>query len=90
LLLAVYRSWRNSDPDDQPLVACLLASIVAYEFMLTNVLMFAKPVNFLFWTIAAVSYAIGRNPQSQQLEMLEEPNFVEAERPQLLHSIRRL
>ena len=61
--------------------------------MLTNVLMFTKPVNFLFWTIAAISYAVGRNPQSQELEILEGPDFVETEpssfEPQVSHSIRR-
>jgi hypothetical protein len=34
--------------------------------MLTNVLMFTKPVNFLFWSVAAVSYALGLNPQEQE------------------------
>ena len=93
LLLAVYRSWRDSDPGDQPLMACLLASLLAYAFMLTNVLMFTKPLNFLFWTIAAIAYAIGRNPQSQEVQILEEPHFVETEpssfEPHGSHSLSR-
>ena len=52
-------------------MACLLASIVAYEFMLTNVMMFTKPVNFLFWTVAAVYYTIALNPQRQEQAILE-------------------
>ena len=71
LLLAVYRSWRGVSPEDKPLMACLLASIVAYEFMLTNVMMFTKPVNFLFWTVAAVYYTIALNPQRQEQAILE-------------------
>ena len=76
LLFALCRFWRNADSVAKPIVACLLASALAYEFMLSNVLMFTKPVNFLFWTIAAISYAIRLNPQSQELEILD-PGFVE-------------
>jgi hypothetical protein len=39
--------------------------------MLTNVLMFAKPANFLFWTIAAAAFVIGVNPQPQEHEAVE-------------------
>ena len=74
-------------------MACLLASLLAYAFMLTNVLMFTKPLNFLFWTIAAIAYAIGRNPQSQEVQILEEPHFVETEpssfEPHGSHSLSR-
>jgi O-antigen ligase len=93
LPFALFRFWRDADSPAKPIIACLLASALAYEFMLTNVLMFTKPVNFLFWTIAAISYAVGRNPQSQELEILEGPDFVETEpssfEPQVSHSIRR-
>jgi O-antigen ligase len=77
LLLAVYRLWRHSEPADKPLLACFLASLLAYAFMLTNVMMFAKPANFLFWTIAAAAFAIGLNPQPQEYEAVEEAAGVE-------------
>ena len=93
LLFALFRFWRWADSPAKPMVACLLASTLAYEFMLTNVLMFTKPVNFLFWTIAAISYAIGRNPQSQKLKIPEGSHLVETEasffEPQVSRLLRR-
>jgi O-antigen ligase len=92
LLLAAYRFWREAGPNERGVRACLLAGLLAYTFMLTNVLMFTKPVNFLFWSIAAVAYALGLNPQEQEAEE-EAAAGVEAEpasfEPQLSHSIRR-
>jgi hypothetical protein len=70
VLLAAYRFWRRAPPDEKGLMACLVAALWAYVFMLTNVLMFAKPVNFLFWSIAAVAYALGLI--SEESEMPEE------------------
>lgn len=69
VLLAAYRFWQQAGPDGKGLMACLVAGIIAYLFMLTNVLIFAKPVNFLFWSITAVSYALGLN--LEELEMQE-------------------
>jgi hypothetical protein len=93
LLLAAYRFWREAGPNERGVRACLLAGLLAYTFMLTNVLMFTKPVNFLFWSIAAVAYALGLNPQEQEAEEKEAAASVEAEpgsfEPQLSHSIRR-
>jgi O-antigen ligase len=71
LLSSVYRFWKRSEPAEKPLMACFLASLLAYSFMLTNVLMFAKPANFLFWTIAAAAFVIGVNPQPQEHEAVE-------------------
>src|ERR1035437_859699 len=91
ILLMGYRSWREGGPDERGVRACLLAGLLAYAFMLTNVLMFTKPLNFLFWTIAAISYALGRHPQSQETGVLEVPHFVETEplsfEPQVSHSL---
>jgi O-antigen ligase len=68
VLLMAYRFWREAGPDERGARACLLAGLVAYVFMLSNVLMFTKPVNFLFWSVAAVAYALGLNPQEQEAE----------------------
>jgi hypothetical protein len=68
VLLMAYRFWREAGPDERGARACLLAGLVAYVFMLSNVLMFTKPVNFLFWSVAAVAYAFGFNPQEQEAE----------------------
>ena len=66
MLLMGYRSWRKVGPDERGMMACLVASLFAYVFMLSNVLMFTKPVNFLFWSVVAVTYALGLNPQEQE------------------------
>src|ERR1039458_10209949 len=68
VLLMAYRFWREAGPDERGARACLLAGLIAYVFMLSNVLMFTKPVNFLFWSVAAVAYALGLNPQEQETE----------------------
>ncbi len=68
VLLGAWRFWRRAGPYEKEIMACLLASVAAYAFMLTNVLMFTKPVNFLFWSLAAVTFAIGRNPEAQEAE----------------------
>ena len=78
VLLAAYRFWQQAGPDGKGLMACLIAGIIAYLFMLTNVLIFAKPVSFLFWSIAAMSYSLGLN--LEELEM-QEDNEVGEERP---------
>ena len=66
VLLMGYRSWREAGPDERGVRACLLAGLVAYVFMLSNVLMFTKPVNFLFWSVAATAYAFGLNPPERE------------------------
>jgi O-antigen ligase len=76
VLLATYGFWRRAGPDGKSLMACMIAGLFAYVFMLTNVLIFAKPVNFLFWTIAAVSYSFG--PSFAELET-EDGNELGAE-----------
>jgi hypothetical protein len=56
------------------MLACLLASLLAYLFMLTNVMMFAKPVNFLFWTVAATSFSLALYPKAEAVEAAEDPD----------------
>jgi hypothetical protein len=80
LLLGVYRGWKTSPWEEKPFMACLLASLVAYTFMLSNVLMFTKPVNFLFWTIGAVAYTFAWKLQPEAVPELEEGvSFVEGD-----------
>jgi hypothetical protein len=50
-----YRAYREAAPPDRDILAALLASSVVLLFMMTNVLIFSKQLNFLFWTIAAVT-----------------------------------
>lgn len=66
VLLMAFRIWKQANPQAREVMLCLLASLLAYVFMLTNVLMFTKPVNFLFWSIAAISCAIGLNHLEQE------------------------
>jgi hypothetical protein len=62
VLLLGFRIWTTAESNERAIMASLLASLLAYVFMLTNVLMFTKPVNFLFWTVAAAALSIGLNP----------------------------
>jgi hypothetical protein len=59
-LLFMYRCWRKSEPPNKDLVLCLFASAVAMVFMRTNVLIFAKQLSYLFWTVVAAAPALAR------------------------------
>jgi hypothetical protein len=74
VLFAVFRFWRQAGPEHKNMLACLLASLLAYLFMLTNVMMFAKPVNFLFWTVAATSFSLALYPKAEAVEAAEDPD----------------
>jgi O-antigen ligase len=50
----LFRLYREADASDRQILAALLASVLVLVFMMSNVLIYAKQLNFLFWTIAAV------------------------------------
>jgi O-antigen ligase len=62
-LLILYRTWKTIDYPDKDVLACLLASALVLFFMMTNVLIYAKQLYFMFWSLAAVGIAIG-NPST--------------------------
>jgi O-antigen ligase len=49
----LFRAWRASPPDRKDGVLCLMASALVLFYMMTNVLIFAKQLDYLFWSIAA-------------------------------------
>jgi hypothetical protein len=55
---ALFRSYRDAPAGDKDLLAGLLASTAVLIFMMTNVLIFSKQLNFLFWTIAVAGSAL--------------------------------
>jgi hypothetical protein len=55
VLLFLYRSWRLAEPANRDLILCQFASALAMVFMMTNVLIFAKPLYYLFWTVVATA-----------------------------------
>jgi hypothetical protein len=88
VLLAACRLWKSSRAGDRNIFCCLLASLIAYTFMLTNILMFTKPVNFLFWTVAAASCGLGlsfREEHEAALDQDAQPGTVLQE-PELLRA----
>ncbi len=57
VIRSLYRAYREASPADRDLLAALLASALVLVFMMSNVLIFSKQLNFLFWTIACVGPA---------------------------------
>lgn len=70
VLKRVFSGWRALPPDREVL-ACLLATVVIPIWMMTNVLIFAKQLDYLFWTVVAASLTIIR------CGWVEEPAFDE-------------
>jgi hypothetical protein len=55
-----FRFWRRALAEEQDFLACLLASTLVMLFMMTNVMIFAKQLNFAFWSIFAAGVAYSR------------------------------
>jgi hypothetical protein len=54
-LLGIYRC---ASPDEKDLLAALCASALVMVFMMSNVLIFSKQLNFLFWAVTAVGFSL--------------------------------
>lgn len=68
--LILFRLWRKGEAGERDVLACCLASVSALVFMMTNVLIFAKQLNFAFWSIFAAGVAYSgyyQNWASQQV-----------------------
>lgn len=59
-LRPMWQAWRNAAPDERDVPACLLATAMVLVFMMTNVLIFAKQLDYLFWTVIAAGAATAR------------------------------
>jgi Lipid A core - O-antigen ligase and related enzymes len=64
-LLFLYRAWVTADPANRDLVLTLFASALALVFMMTNVLIFAKQLYYLFWTLVATAPFLARKTTLQ-------------------------
>lgn len=56
----LFRLWRSAESQAKDAMAGLLASVLILLFMMTNVLIYAKQLNFLFWVLVAAGGVIGR------------------------------
>jgi O-antigen ligase len=72
LYLAVFRAmfqvYKRGDEQDREIFAALLASACVLLFMMSNVLIFSKQLNFLFWTLAAVCSSFMLSERVSQAE----------------------
>lgn len=60
-LAMFYSEWRRSWPPWRDILACLLATAAVLVWMMTNVLIFAKQLHFLYWTVIAAGFVIVRS-----------------------------
>jgi O-antigen ligase len=54
----VWMKWVQSIREARDISACLLAASSVQIFMMTNVLIFAKQLDYLFWTVVATGFVI--------------------------------
>lgn len=59
-LRPMWHAWRHAAPEERDVPACLLATAMVLVFMMTNVLIFAKQLDYLFWTVIAAGAAAAR------------------------------
>jgi len=59
-LVICFRSWRRAGEDMRDVLSCLIASAGVVIWMMTNVLIFAKQIDFLYWSIVAAGLVMAR------------------------------
>lgn len=73
LIRARFRSWRFGEPLGRDRHVCILASECAMIFMMTNVLIFSKQLDYMFWSLVASGYVLStrsvEEPCEQTVEM---------------------
>lgn len=77
VLTCLIQAWRSAEGADRDTYACVLASAFVMLFMMTNVLIFAKQLNFAFWSIflAGVAYS-GAYPNPGSEASLDNSDYV--------------
>jgi hypothetical protein len=55
--IILFRFWRDSEEPVRTILACCMGTLVAMVFMMTNVLIFAKQLNFAFWSVFVAGVA---------------------------------
>jgi hypothetical protein len=63
--LALFRFQRGMTGADRDLMVCLLASVMILLFMRTNVLIFAKQLDYLFWGLIAAACTLDTCPDGE-------------------------
>lgn len=53
----LYHRWGKMELRDREVMTCILASIAILLFMMTNVLIFARQLDYLFWALVACAFA---------------------------------
>ena len=61
IILALLRKWRYAKGLFKELGVGMIACLLVYLFMMSNVYIFAPQLNYLFWGIAAIGLNIGEN-----------------------------
>jgi hypothetical protein len=74
LVVSLFRFWRAAAQPLKDRLACLFASACGMVFMMTNVLIFSKQLDYLFWSIVACGYVLGRAVVSEQIDDAFEPS----------------
>jgi hypothetical protein len=95
-----FHGWRRAWPANRDALICLFATAVILIWMMTNVLIFAKQLDYLFWTVIAVGFVMAKS-QDWNMELhcaenaaetapesvLCEPVFLSDQRPQEVQGI---
>jgi O-antigen ligase len=61
IILALLRKWRFATGLFKEIGVGMIACLLVYLFMMSNVYIFAPQLNYLFWGIAAIGFNIGEN-----------------------------
>jgi O-antigen ligase len=67
----LWKGWQRSPRELKDIYACLLATAMVQIFMMTNVLIFAKQLDYLFWAVIACGIAMQRCAETSNSQVLE-------------------
>jgi O-antigen ligase len=71
--ISLFYGARQSWSANRPLLGCLFAAALVQIWMMTNVLIFAKQLDYLFWTLVACGFALARQPEfASEVELSRE------------------
>jgi len=64
-MVGMVRIWRRLGSPDRTLLVGLISSMMVLLFMMTNVMIFAQHLFYLFWILASVGITLGRTASAQ-------------------------
>lgn len=75
-LQLIFSEWRNSWlwPARRDVLCCLVATAAILVWMMTNVYIFAKQLDYLYWTVVAAGVVIARSRPALQTESADQLN----------------